>query len=153
MKNFLFLIVLIMFLSACTNKEDNKDISNKKNYDLNNNFEKEMGSLSVLEFEQKINEGKYELIDIRSSHELNVTGFLEGAINIEYYEDDFFEKIANLDKNKKYLIYCNSGNRTGHTLQIMEELGFMNVSHLEGGIQDWIANNKKTISCSDSDIC
>lgn len=153
MKNFLFLIVLIMFLSACTNKEDNKDISNKKNYDLNNNFEKEMWSLSVLEFEQKINEWKYELIDIRSSHELNVTWFLEWAINIEYYEDDFFEKIANLDKNKKYLIYCNSWNRTGHTLQIMEELWFMNVSHLEWWIQDWIANNKKTISCSDSDIC
>ena len=36
-----------------------------------------------------------------------------------------------------YLLYCRSGNRSGQALAIMEELGFLDVADIDGGIVAW----------------
>ena len=43
-----------------------------------------------------------------------------------------------LDKAKVYLVYCRSGNRSGRTLQLMEELQFTMAYNMLGGIGRWV---------------
>ena len=50
---------------------------------------------------------------------------------------DISELKAKLDKNKKYLLYCHSGNRSGQALKIFRQLGFAEAYDLDGGISNW----------------
>lgn len=93
-------------------------------------------SISKAEAEKIIAEknGKndFMILDVRTPEEFS-QGKMEGAINIDFYSADFEEKINQLDKNKEYLIYCRSGNRSKSAMAIMKELGFQNVYELDEG--------------------
>lgn len=80
------------------------------------------------------------ILDVRTPDEFNA-GHLEGATMIDFYSADFADQIAELDPDVPYLLYCNSGNRSGQTIQLMEELGFTDVADVDGGIQAWNAAN------------
>jgi len=43
-----------------------------------------------------------------------------------------------LAEDVPYAIYCRSGNRSGETIGLMEDLGFGTVSELGGGIITWL---------------
>lgn len=73
------------------------------------------------------------IVDVRTSGEFE-TGHIEGALNIDVGLPNFKEEIDRLDKNKKYLVYCRSGNRSKFAGRIMESLGFKEVYDLDGGI-------------------
>jgi rhodanese-related sulfurtransferase len=42
-----------------------------------------------------------------------------------------------LDRDKTYLLYCRSGNRSGRALALMKKLGFKRVTHMFGGVVAW----------------
>ena len=65
-------------------------------------------------------------------------GYIEGAINIDFYAETFEDELGILDKDKVYLTYCRTGGRSGPTLLIMEELGFLEVYHISGGLVAWL---------------
>lgn len=77
------------------------------------------------------------VLDIRTPQEY-ANAHIRGAALIDYYSSDFVERLKKLDRNKVYLIYCRSGNRTGRSLAIFENLGFTQVYHLEKGLIDWV---------------
>jgi phage shock protein E len=52
-------------------------------------------------------------------------------------EYDREQKLKELDKNKAYLLHCQSGGRSRGALKKMQELGFKEVYHLDGGILAW----------------
>ncbi len=58
---------------------------------------------------------------------------------IDYHTDNFKNEIDKLNKNKTYLIYCWTGRCTDLTLDIMEELGFIEVYNMLGEITQWQA--------------
>jgi rhodanese-related sulfurtransferase len=66
-------------------------------------------------------------------------GHLSGAINLDYYSNNFRTDLEQLDKSKTYLIYCRTGRRSGVTLNMMRELGFSGVYDIAGGIKAWLA--------------
>lgn len=76
------------------------------------------------------------ILDVRTPEEFSA-GRIPGAANIDYYATDFREQLDDLDKNVPYALYCRSGNRSGDTLGLMEELGFTDVSELSGGLVTW----------------
>ena len=76
------------------------------------------------------------LLDIRTPYEYE-QGHIDDALLLNYYDKNFISKLSILDKDKHYLIYCRSGNRSKNTLQIMNEMGFKNFADLKGGIQAW----------------
>ena len=76
------------------------------------------------------------VLDIRTPEEFNA-GALPSAINIDFYEADFRDRLADLDKDVPYVMYCNSGNRSATAADMMEELGFTEVYEINGGIQAW----------------
>ena len=84
------------------------------------------------------NRGKegFVILDVRTPEEYE-GGRIEGSENIDYYGDDFRERIEALDKDQTYLVYCASGNRSGRALKLMSDLGFERVYNLIGGITRW----------------
>lgn len=76
------------------------------------------------------------VLDVRKPEEF-AAGHIEGAKNIDYYGKTFKESLAELPRDKTYLIYCRSGGRSGRTSAMMNELGFQRVFDLEGGMIAW----------------
>lgn len=92
--------------------------------------------LKIDDFKKKIDEGGYELIDMRTPVEFEA-GHLEGARNIDFTHADIQKFIDELDRDKKYLLYCRTGNKSGQTLDIMKEKEFVEVYNMLGGINEW----------------
>ncbi len=78
------------------------------------------------------------VVDVRTYDEY-ATGHLGDALLVDYYAEDFADRLAELPRDRPYLVYCRSGNRSGETLRIMQELGFTDVVDIDGGILAWEA--------------
>lgn len=94
-------------------------------------------TVSPADFKSKLAQKDATIIDVRTPEEY-VTGHLAGALNINFNDtDNFSTYLDTLEKNREYLIYCRSGNRSGQALKIMKDKGFTNITDLEGGITAW----------------
>ena len=80
----------------------------------------------------------FVIIDVRTPEEF-AEGHVVNAINIDFRSESFRDEIDNLDKNKTYLIYCRSGQRSADALSTMKELNFTKIYHMSGGILEWTA--------------
>jgi rhodanese-related sulfurtransferase len=76
------------------------------------------------------------VLDVRTPEEY-AEGHLEGAVLVDFYDADFAEQLGTLDTEVPYLVYCQSGNRSGQTLGVMEQLGFTSAVDVDGGILAW----------------
>lgn len=66
------------------------------------------------------------VIDVRTPEE-TAQGMVAGALNIDLQSGDFRDRVAELDRDGRYLLYCRSGNRSAQAAAIMSELGFSDV--------------------------
>ncbi|MGM0508963.1 MAG: rhodanese-like domain-containing protein [Fusobacteriota bacterium] len=122
MKKILILIILINFFGCNSQKSGATKV------------QKVHETVPVAEIDDiKKENTDVVILDVRTPGEYQ-SGHLEDAINIDYYANDFSKKLDELNKNKTYIIYCRSGNRTGKTLDMMEEMGFKKVYDIKGGI-------------------
>lgn len=80
--------------------------------------------------------GEGVLLDVRTPEEYD-EGHLQDAVLIDFYEADFKDNLSALDRDLKYFVYCRSGNRSGQTIELMQEMSFSAVVGLEGGIGAW----------------
>ena len=77
------------------------------------------------------------ILDVRTENEFN-DGIIANSINIDIYEGQgFITKLQELDKSKKYFVYCRSGARSAKACEVMQSLGFEETYNLEGGILGW----------------
>lgn len=76
------------------------------------------------------------VLDIRTPQEY-AEGIIEGAVNIDFYAPDFATQLDALDKDATYVVYCRSGNRSGQAMDTFADLGFQQVSDVDGGIVNW----------------
>src|SRR5665647_3027754 len=76
------------------------------------------------------------VLDVRTPAEF-ASGHLPQAQNIDIEASDFATRIAALDKNATYAVYCHSGNRSGAAMEQMAAAGFTHVYDLAGGIGAW----------------
>lgn len=100
--------------------------------------------LDVSKYEKKMAQPDVQLVDVRTPEEF-AEGHLENAINIDITADDFDSKIAALDKEKPVMVYCKAGGRSAKASSRLNELGFKNISDLEGGIINWNSENKPIV--------
>ena len=97
-------------------------------------------TISPDEAHKKFNEKKCNLIDIRDIRELEKQGRVEGANHIprgllEFWldpESSYF-KDGKLDLNKEMVLFCAGGLRSALAAKTLEDMGFENVPHVEGG--------------------
>jgi len=122
MKKVLFLIVPAVLVIIVFNLYDNKSQANNASG----------CSLSANEYTE-VDKKDAVIIDVRTPNEY-ASGHLENAILINVNDRSFMEKIAKLDKNRKYFVYCKSGIRSSKAVNYMRSIGFTKVCNLEGGL-------------------
>ncbi len=76
------------------------------------------------------------LLDVRTPKEFKA-GRIDGALLLDYYSGDFVARLKALDRDQTYLVYCRSGNRSGKSLALFDQLGFRRVYHLATGLIGW----------------
>jgi rhodanese-related sulfurtransferase len=86
------------------------------------------------------NEDKCTLIDIREKGELDKTGRIENSNHIprgmlEFWldPDGPYFKSGKIDMNKEMVLFCAGGLRSALAAKSLKEMGFENVSHIDGG--------------------
>jgi len=77
-----------------------------------------------------------QLIDVRTEEEV-AEGIIPNAVNINIFNPDFINEIDQLDRDKKYIMICRSGARSGQACMHMMGMGFEKVYNLEGGMLNW----------------
>ncbi|MFC1978397.1 rhodanese-like domain-containing protein [Chloroflexota bacterium] len=115
----------LIFVGACSSEVSNRaeNISVQVAYDL---------------IEDNMNNDDFVLLDIRTLQEY-ASGYIENAVNIDYYASAFQDDIDELDKDKTYLVYCHTANRSGQAMPTFENLGFEKVYNMLGGTVAWQA--------------
>jgi len=91
--------------------------------------------LTSQEMKELITLDSVQLIDVRSLEAFR-EGHLEGAQNL-VYDNEFIQKIKNLDKNKPVAVYCRTGRRSEECSKILEKAGFKKIYQLKGGLSQW----------------
>jgi len=95
--------------------------------------------INALEFKEKLLKTPVALlIDVRKPEEYNY-GHIANAINVNWYEDSFFELVNTMDKNKPVFVYCLTGGRADPAAENMRNMGFKHVYELKGGMMKWRA--------------
>lgn len=101
--------------------------------------------LNVHEAEELLKENSdLVLLDIRKQGEYKKE-HIANAIHADYFSKDFNMKLAGLDKDKPYVVYCKSGTRSDETVRRMNELGISQVHIIGGGFRAWRAAGKETV--------
>jgi rhodanese-related sulfurtransferase len=94
-------------------------------------------------FQTKMNEKDVVVIDVRTPGEI-AESYINGAdLFIDYNRSDFNKKINELDKSKKYIMYCRSGGRSSGAADYMVKNGFKEVYNLAGGISNYSGETTK----------
>ena len=102
----------------------------------------EIKKISVEDFEKLNNEGKFTLVDVRTSEEY-AENYIKGAVNVNFKKRAFPDYITAIAKDKPVAVYCRSGNRSGKAAIIMQALGFKTIYDLDGGVKAWKAAGKE----------
>uniref|UniRef100_UPI00404A0CB1 rhodanese-like domain-containing protein n=1 Tax=Fulvivirga sp. TaxID=1931237 RepID=UPI00404A0CB1 len=95
-------------------------------------------NISAAQFAELKEKENHVVIDVRSPQELS-EGSIPGHMMINIFDPEFRVKISKLDRDMTYLVYCRSGGRSGQACAIMNQLGFLSVYNLAGGIGAWNA--------------
>jgi rhodanese-related sulfurtransferase len=101
---------------------------------------KEIKTINTDEALTLFNEDKCNLIDIREKGELDKMGRVENSNHIprgmlEFWldpEGPYF-KSGKLDMTKEMVLFCAGGLRSALAVKSLKEMGFENVSHIDGG--------------------
>lgn len=93
------------------------------------------------------------VLDVRTPGEFEAIHIAD-AKNIDVDDDGFRANVAKLDRDKTYVVHCAAGipgGRSERAVEIMDELGFENVQHLDGGINAWKAAGNEVVGTAASD--
>jgi rhodanese-related sulfurtransferase len=87
--------------------------------------------------------GDIVILDVRTPEEF-ADGHLPNAVNVDFRANDFAQRIAELDREKTYLVHCQSGGRSGKSLDAFGALLFKNIVHLDDGYGGWVKADGET---------
>ena len=101
---------------------------------------KEIKTISTDEAFEKTSKKECNLIDIRDIRELEKEGRIENSNHIprgmlEFWLDpeSIYFKNGKLDMNKEMVLFCAGGLRSALAAKTLKDMGFKNVSHIDGG--------------------
>ena len=108
----------------------------------------EIKTINANQAYQMIKDDTCNLIDIREINELESSGRVEGASHIprgmlEVFLDSNSPIFRNgqLDQNKEFVLFCAGGVRSALAAKSLKEMGYENISHIDGGFSS-ISNSK-----------
>ena len=85
------------------------------------------------------------IVDIREPEERGRTGVIPGSVHaprgmIEFYADptSAYHR-EEFDPERRVILHCASGGRSALATKSLQEMGYTNIAHMDGGITGWIA--------------
>ena len=112
----------------------------KSSQDLVNNALKEIKTITSGEAANLFKENKCNLIDIRDIRELEKEGRVKNSLHIprgmlEFWMDPSspYYKQGKIDSSKETVLFCAAGLRSALATKTLQDMGFKNVSHVDGG--------------------
>ena len=101
---------------------------------------KEIKTISPSEALELSKENKCNLIDIRDAIELQNEGKIEnsliiprGLLEFWIHPDSAYFKNQDLNLDKEMVLFCAAGGRSALAAKTLKDMGFKNVSHVDGG--------------------
>jgi rhodanese-related sulfurtransferase len=100
--------------------------------------------------EAEVQSGEAVLVDIRDAPELEEHGRIPGSVHIPRGMLEFRADTtspyhqAPLDPAQRVILHCASGGRSALAAKTLQEMGYENVAHLDGGINAWKEAGKPT---------
>jgi rhodanese-related sulfurtransferase len=134
MKSFLSISVIILFLGSCDAQTSDNTPSSSNSTETT--ISCECKRVDASQFRSGIAAGNVQILDVRTPEELR-EGKIDGSININFYDRNFKEQVAKLDKNIPVYVYCRSGARSQQAMEVLRELGFTVVYELKGGYMNY----------------
>ena len=111
---------------------------------------KEIKTISSEEALKLSDDNKCNLIDIREQIELMNSGSIENTTHIprgllEFSLNDNSPLVQKniIDKQKDIVLFCAAGGRSALAAKTLKDMGFTNVSHVEGGFGAMKSNGFK----------
>jgi len=80
---------------------------------------------------------EFVLVDLRTRDEVGAGHIAGYGLVLDFHAPDFMERLDAVDRDKTYMVYCQVGDRSASTLDLMADLGFERVYEMEGGITRW----------------
>lgn len=100
-------------------------------------------NLTVEETAHELESGDVLLVDIREPSERSQAGAIPGAVEAPrgmlefwadpaspYHRDEF-------QPDRRVILHCASGGRSALAAAMLQDLGYANVAHMDGGINAW----------------
>ena len=118
-------------------------MSAKSATDLVKEAKQHVKALTPEQVNDEVSHGNATLIDLRESEELEQTGKIPGSKHaprgmLEFYADPSLPyHRPEFDKNKRIILHCASGGRSALGASTLQQMGYQNVAHLEGGMKAW----------------
>lgn len=107
------------------------------------NAKSRIENLSPEQVDAERRQGDVTLIDIRESEELIENGKIPGAVHaprgmLEFYADptSTYHR-PEFDPDRRIILACASGGRSALAADQLQQIGYHNVAHLDGGLQAW----------------
>ncbi|MDG2355064.1 MAG: rhodanese-like domain-containing protein [Paracoccaceae bacterium] len=114
--------------------------------DLLNEANSEIKTITVDELKLILDHPQTLIIDVQSKDVVDNSGMIPNAIHanrgfLEFYadqrEDNPFKK-KEITTNKKIIVYCGAGGQGALATKTLQDMGFKDVSNLEGGSAAWV---------------
>lgn len=129
----IILALSVVFAMSCGTKATQSSAS----HTTSESVQQKYADVSVKQAKKLIASHKDMIVlDVRTPEEY-ADGHLPGARMINVMDATFAEKIAKLNKEDKYLVYCRSGKRSLNAINKMAEMGFKDLTNMKGGYLAW----------------
>lgn len=103
-------------------------------------------NLSLDQLQAELRSGEpVQVLDIRDIRERHKLGWIPGAMHVprgmlEFWLDPTSKYYSGkVDPEKRIILYCAGGGRSALAADVLQEMGFPNVAHLEAGFNGWAA--------------
>lgn len=106
----------------------------------------EINTVSVEELKSFMDDTNLIIIDVQSKDAVEQSGMIQNAVHcnrgfLEFYfdqrPDNPFKKLDVKPQNK-IVVYCGAGGQGALATKTLQDMGFKNVSNLEGGSNAWL---------------
>ena len=102
-------------------------------------------NLTIEQLEAEVARGDVQVLDIRDVRERRKLGFIPGSLHVprgmlEFWLDPTSHYYSGkVDPTKRIIVYCAGGQRSALAADVLREMGFPSVAHLEPGFSGWTA--------------
>ena len=120
MKKTCLLLLVLLLITGCDSREKEKVVVDNK--------------ITTEEVYKLIDDMETVIVDVRESYEYNYS-HIKNAINVPLSDIESFDNLG-FNKDKKIIVYCQSGRRSEMALKELNTLGYTNVFDMSG-INSW----------------